>query len=135
MAVKIVIIHIGEAQTRFGTDVLQRASSSPGKVNRGALACDPAHFALPRDSTFAVFVLRALAGFSKKGKNLRLIIKTGGVVDVRQRPEETNRQSLSARRRESLLEHCRRAPVNLPEQDLMGAFDCQQNIAAILSRP
>jgi hypothetical protein len=64
-------------------------------------------------------LLLALAAFSEKGKNLRLIIKTGGVVDVHQRPEETNRQSLSARRRESLLEHSRRAPVNVPEQDLM----------------
>ena len=35
-------------------------------------------------------LLRALAAFSEKGKNLRLIIKTGGVVDVHQRPEETN---------------------------------------------
>jgi hypothetical protein len=31
MAVKIVIIHIGKAQTRFATDVLQRAILSPGK--------------------------------------------------------------------------------------------------------
>jgi hypothetical protein len=56
-------------------------------------------------------LLRALAAFFEKGKNLRLIIKTGGVVDVHQPPEETNRQSLSARRRESLLEHSRRAKI------------------------
>ena len=67
--------------------------------------------------------LRALAAFSEKGKNLRLIVKTGGVVDVHQRSEETNRQILSARRRESLLEHTRRAPGNVSEQDLMRAFD------------
>ena len=79
--------------------------------------------------------LRALAAFSEKRENLRLIIETGDIVYVNQRPEETNRQSLTARRRESLLEHCRRAPVNAPEQDLMRAFDCQQNIAAILGRP
>ena len=47
MVVKIVIIHIGKAQTRFGTDVLQRAIFKPGEVDRGALACDPARFALP----------------------------------------------------------------------------------------
>src|ERR1700730_1932480 len=80
-------------------------------------------------------LLRSLAAFSEKGKNLRLVIKTDGVVDVHQRPEEANRQSLSARRRESLLEHSRGAPVNVLEQDLMRAFDCQQNIAAILGRP
>ena len=84
---------------------------------------------------YADALLRAWAAFSKKGENLRLIIETGGIVDVHQRPEETNRQSLSARRGESLPEHGRRAPVNVPEQDLMRAFDCQQNIAAILGRP
>ena len=80
-------------------------------------------------------ILRASAAFSEKRKNLRLNIKTGGIVDVRQRPEETNRQSFSARRRESLLEHGRRAPLNIPKQDLMKAFDRQQNVAPILGRP
>jgi hypothetical protein len=41
-------------------------------------------------------LLRGLAAFSEKGENLRLIIETGGIVDVHQRPEKTNRQSLSA---------------------------------------
>jgi hypothetical protein len=46
-------------------------------------------------------LLRGLAAFSEKGEDLRLIIETGGIVDVHQRPEKTNRQSLSARRGES----------------------------------
>ena len=48
MAVKIVIIHIAKAQTRFGKEVLERAIFKPGEVDRGALACDPARFAPPR---------------------------------------------------------------------------------------
>jgi hypothetical protein len=36
-------------------------------------------------------LLRSLAAFSEKGKNLRLIIEAGSIVDVNQRPEETNR--------------------------------------------
>jgi hypothetical protein len=47
MAVKIVIIHIGEAQTRFGTDVLQRAIFKPRGSGSRAFACDPARSALP----------------------------------------------------------------------------------------
>src|SRR5271165_2123177 len=71
----------------------------------------------------------------QKWKNLRLIIEGGGIVDVHQRPEETHRQILPARRRESLVEHSRCAPSNVSEQVFMRAFGSKQNVATILRRP
>ena len=76
-----------------------------------------------------------LAASPQKWKNLRLIIEGGGIVDVHQRPEETNRQTLPARHRESLVEHSRCAPSNVSEQAFKRVFGSEQNIAAILRRP